>query len=111
MIYRSYRRWSSDLLSAVGGSEISLPSQVHNDEGSKRVVVTKELPGERWLELLTQADCRVEISKSPEVITSKQTIKKLIGSQCDGVLGQLTEVRFGSRSSHVLFFGLTFPGR
>ncbi|KAK9863585.1 hypothetical protein WJX84_004424, partial [Apatococcus fuscideae] len=68
-----------------------IPVEVHNDEGSKRVVVTKELPGERWLELLTQADCRVEISKSPEVITSKQTIKKLIGSQCDGVLGQLTE--------------------
>lgn len=56
------------------------------------MIVTKELPGERWLKLLTQADCRVEVSKHPEVITSKDTIKKLIGSQCDGVLGQLTEV-------------------
>jgi hypothetical protein len=35
--------------------------QVHNEGGSKRVVVTKNLPGERWLQILTAAGCRVEV--------------------------------------------------
>jgi len=30
--------------------------RTHNPSGSKRVVVTKELPGDRWLEILAQAD-------------------------------------------------------
>jgi hypothetical protein len=36
--------------------------QVHNEGGAKRVVVTKNLPGERWLQILTAAGCRVEVS-------------------------------------------------
>ena len=73
---------------------------MHNEGGSKRVVVTKQLPGDRWLDLLTKADCRVEVSTHPETIASKETIKKLIGSQCDGVLGQLTEVSFRNVDLH-----------
>jgi len=30
--------------------------RVHNPTGSKRVIVTKELPGERWLDMLVRAD-------------------------------------------------------
>ncbi|MCP4629713.1 MAG: D-glycerate dehydrogenase [bacterium] len=62
----------------------------HNPTGSKRVVVTKELPGSRWLETLIKADCRVELCTSTDVLSVGE-IKAVIGAQCDGVLGQLTE--------------------
>jgi len=62
----------------------------HNPSGSKRVVVTKELPGSRWLEILIDADCRVELCTSTDVLNVAE-IKAVIGDQCDGVLGQLTE--------------------
>lgn len=67
-------------------------SQVLNEGGSKRVLVTKDLPGDRWHQVLTAAGCRVEICHKSEDILSVATIKALIGSQCDGVIGQLTEV-------------------
>ena len=65
--------------------------QVHNEGGSKRVIVTKDLPGTRWLEVLTSAGCRVEVSKHPDTILSVETISALIGDKCDGAIGQLTE--------------------
>jgi glycerate dehydrogenase len=65
--------------------------QVHNESGSKRVVVTKNLPGERWLKVLTSSGCRVEICNHPDTILSSDTIVKLIHTKCDGVIGQLTE--------------------
>ncbi|KAG2427951.1 hypothetical protein HXX76_011938 [Chlamydomonas incerta] len=68
-----------------------VPVEVHNEGGSKRVVVTKTLPGERWLQFLINAGCRVEVSKHPDVILSNATIKQLMGTKCDGVIGQLTE--------------------
>jgi len=64
--------------------------RVYNPSGSKRVIVTKELPGERWLEKLTTADCKVEICTSPDVLSVGE-IKAAMGSQCDGAIGQLTE--------------------
>ena len=84
------------------------PVQVHNPSGLKRVVVTKDLPGSRWLEILTSSGCRVEVRvetpphappcsaalqvcTSPETILTQNTIKELIGEKCDGVIGQLTE--------------------
>lgn len=63
---------------------------VHNPGGSLRVVVTKALPGRRWLEVLTGADARVEVCDS-ERILSQQTILDAIGNSCDGAIGQLTE--------------------
>lgn len=57
------------------------------------MIVTKELPGQRWLDILVAAGCRVEVSKHPDIILNNATIKQLIGSKCDGVIGQLTEVR------------------
>jgi hydroxypyruvate reductase 1 len=64
--------------------------RVHNDKGSKRVIVTKELPGDRWLKFLTEADCRIEIYTSPEILSS-QEIKAAFGDRCDAAIGQVTE--------------------
>jgi hydroxypyruvate reductase 1 len=64
--------------------------RMHNPSGSKRVVVTKELPGDRWLEILTQADCKVEICTSTDILSTEE-IKVAIGDWCDGAIGQLTE--------------------
>jgi hydroxypyruvate reductase 1 len=64
--------------------------RIHNPSGSRRVIVTKELPGDRWLNFLTAADCKIEICKSPEVLSS-QEIKAAFGDRCDAAIGQLTE--------------------
>ncbi|RLC17377.1 MAG: D-glycerate dehydrogenase [Deltaproteobacteria bacterium] len=64
--------------------------KVYNPPGSKRVIVTKELPGSLWLERLIQADCKVEVLTSTDAL-SVDDIKAAIGQQCDAVLGQLTE--------------------
>jgi hydroxypyruvate reductase 1 len=61
-----------------------------NTGGKKRVVVTKQLPGERWLERLSEADCRVDICTSEELLTAGE-IETAIGERCDGAIGQLTE--------------------
>jgi hydroxypyruvate reductase 1 len=68
-----------------------VPVDVINPNGKFRVIVTKTLPGSRWLDILTSGDCRVEVCKSPDTILSNGTIKALIGNKCDGVIGQLTE--------------------
>jgi hydroxypyruvate reductase 1 len=64
--------------------------RTHNPSGARRVIVTKELPGARWLEILTQANCKIEICASPDILSVAE-IKAAIGEQCDGVIGQLTE--------------------
>ena len=45
--------------SSAGG----VPVRVHNPDGKHRVVVTKDLPGSRWMDILTAANCRVEARK------------------------------------------------
>jgi len=64
--------------------------ETHNPSGSRRVIVTKEIPGSLWLERLIRADCKVEVCTSTDVL-SVDDIKAAIGQQCDAVLGQLTE--------------------
>jgi len=64
--------------------------RIINPDGVRRVVITKELPGSRWLQYLVDADCRVEICTSTEILTQEQ-IASAIGDRCDGVIGQLTE--------------------
>jgi hydroxypyruvate reductase 1 len=64
--------------------------KLHNLAGGKRVVVTKALPGDRWLQLLIRADCRVEICTSTDALSIAE-IKAAIGGRCDAVIGQLTE--------------------
>ena len=78
-------------LSRFYSSASSLPVTTYNPDGKYRVVVTKELPGERWLQVLTGLDCRVEVCTSEKVILENADIKGLIGTKCDGVIGQLTE--------------------
>eukprot|EP01026_Neomeris_dumetosa_P053841 TRINITY_DN4818_c0_g1_i7.p1 TRINITY_DN4818_c0_g1~~TRINITY_DN4818_c0_g1_i7.p1 ORF type:complete len:398 (-),score=64.05 TRINITY_DN4818_c0_g1_i7:60-1253(-) len=68
-----------------------IPVDVYNESGDKRVIVTKDLPGQRWLDVLLSANCRVEVCTHPDTILSKDIIQKLIGRSCDGVIGQLTE--------------------
>ncbi len=64
--------------------------QVFNPSGSRRVIVTKALPGQRWIDILTAADCRIEVCKSEQVLSVEQ-IQEAIGERCDGAIGQLTE--------------------
>jgi hydroxypyruvate reductase 1 len=64
--------------------------QVHNPAGSKRVVVTKELPGKRWLDVLVQAGCKVEVCSSSDILSAAE-IKTAIGNRCAGAIGQITE--------------------
>ncbi|MFO7714195.1 NAD(P)-dependent oxidoreductase [Desulfosarcina sp.] len=64
--------------------------QVNNPDGKFRVIVTKALPGRRWLDVLTASDCRVEVCQSKSVLDT-ETIRLAIGRRCDGAIGQLTE--------------------
>jgi hydroxypyruvate reductase 1 len=61
-----------------------------NPDGTLRVVVTKELPGTHWQDILAAAGCRIEIAPGTEIL-NKNDLRNLIGDQCDGVIGQLTE--------------------
>jgi hydroxypyruvate reductase 1 len=63
---------------------------VYNPDADRRVIVTKKLPGSRWLDILTDAGCRVEVCTSEDVLSVAE-IKEQIGDSCDGVIGQLTE--------------------
>lgn len=64
--------------------------RIENSSGKNRVIVTKKLPGERWLLLLLNADCRVEICTSSHVLETAD-INNAIGERCDAAIGQLTE--------------------
>jgi hydroxypyruvate reductase 1 len=61
-----------------------------NPSGGKRVVVTKELPGDHWADVLTAADCRVEVCTETKMLGAEEIIAA-IGDRCDGAIGQLTE--------------------
>ncbi len=64
--------------------------RVVNERGSRRVVVTKELPGERWLQILTAADCRVEIAQGDDILQAVE-LHAAFGNHVDAAIGQLTE--------------------
>lgn len=64
--------------------------RVDQKGSSFRVVVTKDLPGKRWREILARAGCEVHISDSRNVLPVDE-IRKAIGGRCDGAIGQLTE--------------------
>ncbi len=73
-----------------GGAEHATMWTTENDGGTYRVLVTKGLPGERWREILADADCAV-VSCEREAALSPAEIRAAIGDRCDGVIGQLTE--------------------
>lgn len=62
-------------------------------------MVTKQLPGERWRQLLADAGCRVEVCTAPDPILSTDSIKALIGDKCDAAIGQLTEASSAQHSA------------
>ena len=64
--------------------------RTYNPSGTKRVIVTKELPGDRWLKILREANFRVEVCTSKNILSIIE-IKSAIADQCDGAIGQLTE--------------------
>jgi hydroxypyruvate reductase 1 len=64
--------------------------RIVNPEGKKRVIVTKELPGDRWLRYLTEAGCRVEICTETRMLGVEE-IAKAVGDHCDAAIGQITE--------------------
>jgi len=74
----------------VAESMVAKEWTTHNAEGEYRVIVTKELPGTRWLDILVEAGCRVEVCTSADVLTVDE-ISERIGESCNGVIGQLTE--------------------
>ncbi len=63
---------------------------VHGGGGEFRVVVTKNLPGRRWLDVLLAAGCEVAVCASRDVL-SVDEIRAAIGGRCHGAIGQLTE--------------------
>lgn len=63
---------------------------IYNTDGSRRVIVTKPLPGTRWLDILVGADCVVEVCQSEDVLTQQELVERFGGS-CQGAIGQLTE--------------------
>jgi len=64
--------------------------KVYNPQGDRRVIVTKELPGEGWLDILIQADCRVDVCTSTDILGVGE-IRSALGDRCAGAIGQLTE--------------------
>jgi hydroxypyruvate reductase 1 len=68
--------------------------KVENAGAPRRVVVTKDLPGARWREILAEARCEVLVSTQRRVLRPDE-IWEAIGSRCDGAIGQLTE-RWGA---------------
>jgi glycerate dehydrogenase len=64
--------------------------RVVNPDAPRRVVVTKELPGERWQQLLTAAACRVEVALGADALGEAE-LRAAIGGRCAAVIGQLTE--------------------
>ncbi len=62
----------------------------HNPAGCRRVVTTRLLPGDRWLELLTGAGHRVDVCDS-DLPLGTDDLLALVGGRCDAVVAQLTE--------------------
>ncbi|MFH2132129.1 MAG: NAD(P)-dependent oxidoreductase [bacterium] len=61
-----------------------------NPAGTKRVIVTKPLPGNHWQQVLEKADCRIDICTSDEILSVAE-IQSAMGDNCQGAIGQLTE--------------------
>lgn len=69
---------------------MSIPWKIENPQGQWRIIVTRELPGNTWRNRLVDAGCRVEIYAGQKALTKTDLIVSM-GTQCDGVIGQLAE--------------------
>jgi hydroxypyruvate reductase 1 len=63
---------------------------IENPNGKYRVIATKTLPGSRWIDILTAADCRVDVCQEKSVL-GIEAIRAAMGNRCHGAIGQLTE--------------------
>ncbi|BBH09815.1 hydroxypyruvate reductase [Prunus dulcis] len=72
--------------------------EVWNPHGKYRVVSTKPMPGTRWINLLMEQDCRVEICTQKKTILSVEDIIALIGDKCDGLTEDWGETLFSALS-------------
>jgi hydroxypyruvate reductase 1 len=68
----------------------SLKWEVFNPSGLKRMLVTRSLPGDEWLKILSDAGLRVEVWTADNTF-SRDEIIQAIGMSCTAVIGQLTE--------------------
>lgn len=75
---------------ALGAFCWNMSWKIENPQGQWRVIVTRELPGNTWHHRLVEAGCRAEIYTGQTSLTKTDLIH-LMGSQCDGVIGQLAE--------------------
>lgn len=64
--------------------------KIYNPSGKHRILVTKELPGNEWLNILKDAGYRVEVCTSKDILDKEQIVGR-IGNNCQAVIGQLTE--------------------
>jgi glycerate dehydrogenase len=64
--------------------------KISNPSGQKRILVTRSLPGEEWLKILSDAGYRTEVRVSVESLPTQYLIER-IGNSCTAIIGQLTE--------------------
>jgi hydroxypyruvate reductase 1 len=69
---------------------LSVNWKIYNSKGLRRILVTRSLPGQEWLQILSQSGYRVEVWVAEESLT-REEITERIGSDCTAVIGQLTE--------------------
>ncbi len=60
-------------------------------DGALRVLVTRQLPGFAWKKILVEASARVDIFRGDRILAPEE-IEAALGTQCDGCIGQLSEV-------------------
>jgi hydroxypyruvate reductase 1 len=70
--------------------------------GRFRVIVTKELPGKRWREILAAAGCDLYVAQARHALSVEEITAAIHKEgRCDGAIGQLTE-KWGSALFAVL---------
>ncbi|RZR93903.1 hypothetical protein BHM03_00022511 [Ensete ventricosum] len=74
--------------------------EVWNPSGKYRVVSTKSMPGTRWIRLLTDQDCRLEVNPPPP--PPPRFVGNLLKGQTVGVIGA---GRIGSAYARMMIEG------
>jgi hydroxypyruvate reductase 1 len=64
--------------------------KIFNPSGSPKIIVTRDLPGSGWHEILSAAGYRTEVWIERESLPRKQLVERM-GTGCRAVIGQLTE--------------------
>ena len=73
-----------------GGALRATACRTINRQGERRVVVTQDLPGRLWIDVLTRAGCRIDVCTEERPLDG-EGVRDLIGERCDAAIGQLTE--------------------